>query len=189
MPFVVNSNFIGNFKDGDNIVYNLKVLGVLYKISSGLSVPEKIVLNKPIIILIVSVIEVILHDLFFRIKNEVVLNIPSKLVTEVRNKKFYKLEHYITQCEKFDLFRFRNTTFYEDFRKINRLRNRIHIQNVYKYKPFNESSTFTTLNKETCEQICEIVLYYVRNHYYRQFDFNYVNDFIFPWSPHYLNKY
>ena len=86
MSFIIKSNFIGNFKDGDNIVYNLKVLGVLYQKYKISNIYDQKLLSKPIIILIVSVIEAIFHDLFFRISSltsEHITHIPDELYKKV----------------------------------------------------------------------------------------------------------
>ncbi|PIR74971.1 MAG: hypothetical protein CO030_05340 [Candidatus Magasanikbacteria bacterium CG_4_9_14_0_2_um_filter_42_11] len=51
MSYLIKSNFIGNFKNGDNIAYNLKVLDVLYKKYEISNSYDQKLLSKPIIIL------------------------------------------------------------------------------------------------------------------------------------------
>jgi hypothetical protein len=65
--FAIKSKFIGNFKLGDNIVHNLNVLGLLYRVYANEDNDGKRLLCKPIILLLVSIIEAVLHDLHHRI--------------------------------------------------------------------------------------------------------------------------
>jgi hypothetical protein len=87
--FVVSSNFIGNFKVGDNINHNLNILSLLYRQFGQANDHDKRLLCKPIILIIVSIIEAILHDLHFRIRNntfEGVRNIAETVADYVRGK-------------------------------------------------------------------------------------------------------
>ena len=58
-------NFVWNFKHGDNIMYNFKILHSLYRAYE--TVDDKQLLNKPITIQIVSIVEAILIDFLTRI--------------------------------------------------------------------------------------------------------------------------
>jgi hypothetical protein len=66
--FSIESKFIGNFKLGDNIVHNLNVLDLLYRVYADEDNEGKRLLCKPIILLLVSIIEAVLYDLHDRIK-------------------------------------------------------------------------------------------------------------------------
>ena len=66
--FTVSSNFIGNFKLGDNINHNLEILQLLYRQFDQSKFRNKRLLCKPIIIIVVSIIEAVLHDFHFRIQ-------------------------------------------------------------------------------------------------------------------------
>ena len=57
---IISSGFIGDCKVGDNINYNLAVLGLLYTYQK-INTQNKILLNKPITIIIISIIEVLLY--------------------------------------------------------------------------------------------------------------------------------
>jgi hypothetical protein len=77
--FSIESTFIGNFKLGDNIVHNLNVLDLLYRVYAAEDNGGKRLLCKPIILLLVSIIEAVLYDLHDRIRFftiEGVKNIP-----------------------------------------------------------------------------------------------------------------
>lgn len=66
--FVVKSNFLCQFKVGDNINYNFGVLLVLYEQYDLLSNNEykRKRLIKPIVVITVSIIEALLYDFFLR---------------------------------------------------------------------------------------------------------------------------
>ena len=67
--FRIRSNFIGNFKTGDNVNYGLRVLSLLYKHFSSSTEYEQMLLCKPIILLLVSIIEAVLHDFHVRMRD------------------------------------------------------------------------------------------------------------------------
>ena len=60
--FTVSSRFIRNFKLGDNINHNLKILSLLYRQFDCAAEPDKRLLCKPITILLVSIVEALLYD-------------------------------------------------------------------------------------------------------------------------------
>jgi hypothetical protein len=64
----LKSDFIYEFKAGDNIAYNFEILGELYSHKNSLSKDKKILLHKPIIIIIVSIVEAMFRDLYERIR-------------------------------------------------------------------------------------------------------------------------
>ena len=57
-------SFVWNFKHGDNIIYNFEILQELYNVKK---VTKNNILNKPIIIITVSIIEAILIDFIYRL--------------------------------------------------------------------------------------------------------------------------
>lgn len=73
-----SSGFIGDFKLGDNIVYNLSILREFYSVQSNGGATTEL-LRKPIVVFIGAIAEVILYDLYIKISdftNEGVPNIP-----------------------------------------------------------------------------------------------------------------
>jgi hypothetical protein len=64
----INSSFIGNFKLGDNICFNLKVLKTLYDYRAAGTAQQKLHLQKPLIVLNTSIIEAVLCDFHDRVK-------------------------------------------------------------------------------------------------------------------------
>ena len=76
------SSFIGHFKLGDNIQYDLKILNFLNSINE-----EPLLLCKPKILLLTSIIESIIADLFEKIElniREGVNNIKNSDITKIR---------------------------------------------------------------------------------------------------------
>lgn len=191
--FTVKSGFIGEFKHGDNINYNLQILQVLYKTYNNLLQSDAKKLHKPIIILIVAIIESVIYDLFFRMKHhtaEGVNNIPQKMICNVQNKQYKTFSNKIDLCKKYDVFSL-NPKGYEVMNKLKDLRNRIHIQNEKNDKPKNECNAFTSENKEYAEVVCELILKDSYQKFRRAENLHCVDDFQCPWKekfPHFNEK-
>ncbi|XOZ32548.1 hypothetical protein ACMDCT_10050 [Halomonadaceae bacterium KBTZ08] len=187
--FTVNSGFIGHFKTGDNINYNLNSLKVMYAAQNTASPSDSLLLCKPITITLGSIIEALLHDLFFRIKNhtnEGVKNVAEKALKDVRSKKLDQLETYIASARKHDLLGAIGTGLYEQLDDLRRTRNRIHIQNVKNQKPLDEGKVFNLQKQKTIEQVLEKLLKHVSDKYIRPGDLQgFVDDFELPWNEHF----
>jgi len=177
------SKFIWTFKVGDNILYNFEVLKELYNAKNN---SNNIVLNKPITITIVSIIEAILIDFVRRIgeaTNHKPANIPSeklmKLKSEIRkdsfkNSNFYKrkLYHYketIKLFQNYELFGSKEDSFYSLLDEFGVMRNRVHIENYYQNLERDEAMVFTNSRLENLEKI----LYQLWN--------KMVSDYTRPW--------
>lgn len=185
-PFTVSSRFIGNYKLGDNINHTLAVLSELY--DSQRSSKSSSLLCKPIIILIGSVCEAVLYDLFcVRIDThtvEKVKGIADEVMHEIRGKKVDKLEHFIAAVKKYDLFK--DARLYESLDELRKLRNRIHIQNTKGHFDPDESKTFTIARQRQAEMTLEKVIKTMALEYPRkQSCQGYVGDFQLPWSEHF----
>lgn len=110
----INSNFIGNFKLGDNICFNLKILKTLYNCRLAGNAEQKTHLRKPIILLNVSIIEAVLYDFHARVKTftrEGVANLSATVVAYMQGKQIDELERYIASAKKHDLFDQKATKF------------------------------------------------------------------------------
>jgi hypothetical protein len=73
-------------------------------------------LCKPIILLLVSIIEAVLHDLHRRIKTftiEGVQNLATSAGDYIRLKKIDEFEKYIASAKKHDLFNLADSGFYQ----------------------------------------------------------------------------
>jgi hypothetical protein len=86
-------------------------------------------LRKPIILILVSVTEAVLHDLHGRIRRftwEGVKNIPGSVMSYIQElTKIDKFEQYIDSARKHDFFDAKDTAIYDDMHELRRLRNRI----------------------------------------------------------------
>src|SRR5688572_17713989 len=130
--FAVNAGFIGDFKLGDNINHNLEILAYCYQRQADPHDADAWLLRKPIIIILGSICEAILHDLHMRMKiytSEGVRGVAISVLSYVRGKKIDKFEHYISSAKKHSLLGPPNEPIYAELDQLRKLRNRVHIQN------------------------------------------------------------
>lgn len=64
MSFSINSRFVTNFKLGDNIVYNIELLGLLYINYSKETPKNRDYFRKSMILITASCCEAVLHDFY-----------------------------------------------------------------------------------------------------------------------------
>lgn len=178
----INAGFIGIFKIGDNINYNLKILAELYRVNNE---SNGYVLNKPIIILIASIIEALLYDFHFKAKRytlEGIKNITNDVLDYIRSKNIDKLGRYIASARKHQIFNAQDKTLYDDLENLSKLRNRIHIQNEKNDLESDESSVFTNDRRILAEKSLEIVMKSMAANHNRNHE--YVENFRLPWCSH-----
>jgi hypothetical protein len=157
----VSSCFILNFKLGDNINHNLSVLALLYDYYNREDEDGKRLLCKPIIILLVSIIEAVLHDFHSRIRiltYEGIANLSYEVIEYIRGKKIDELEKYIASARKHDLFGRQDGAFYDLLDELWRLRNRIHIQNTKADFEPSEYNAFNEFRKRKAERALELTM-------------------------------
>jgi hypothetical protein len=182
---------MGNFKLGDNINHNLRILSLLYESQSQCDIPQKEVLCKPIIIFIASICEAVLADLHMRIRLytiEGVKNVADDVMDYIRGKKIDEFEKYIASARKYDFFDAGDTSFYEALDELRRLRNRIHIQNTKRHFEPDECRAFTLKRQELAERILEKVMKTMLAKYSRSRERHAcVADFQLPWDEYFAN--
>lgn len=147
-----------SFKKGDNIIYNLEIAWELYE-AKARSV-DKRKYNKPITVILVSIIECILDDFTNRIRghvNDTVPNISQSDIVMFRTKKYDKLEQYIAASKKLDLFN-QPASFYDSMDVLRKARNRIHVQNSKNQLAADEFNVFTDALLAKAQQAVEVVL-------------------------------
>lgn len=184
---VINSNFIGKFKVGDNIVHNLKILGVLYSYYQSDPDNQKF-LHKPIIVTIISVIEAVLYDFHLKARSftrEGIGSVSSSILDYIRSKKMDKLEHYIASAKKHDLFELADTDFYDALEELRKLRNRIHIQNEKGHFEPDEEEAFSSERMVQAEMVLEKTLKVMAENHSRGDSLHHVENFVLPWGPHF----
>ena len=187
--FTINTNFIGSFKLGDNINYNLNVLKALYDLSDQIDEIKGNLIHKPIIILNISIIEAILYDLHHRIKEyttEGVVNVRPSVIDYIRGKELDKFEKYIISARKLNLFDVKDERFYEVLDHLRLIRNRAHIQNEKNQLAPDDIAVYTENNKILSEKALEKVVKVMSEKYPRsEYHTQYVNNFTFPWEEHF----
>lgn len=145
---------------------------------------------KPITLILVSISEALLHDLFYRIVNhtdEGIKNVASTTLTKIRKKKkIDQLGAYIDSSRKYDLLGAIGTNLYQELDSLRILRNRVHIQNSKYFHPLDECRAFTMSQQRLAEKVLEKILKISSDKYLRPSHVHgYVDNFELPWQEHY----
>jgi hypothetical protein len=179
------SKFIGDFKLGDNIVFNLSILRTLYAHRAAGTPEQRRHLQKPITLLNISIIEALLYDFHSRIKNHTRegVPLPQKVLDAIRGKKIDEFEKYIASAKKNDFFDLRDTVFYEKLDELRKLRNRVHIQNIKNHFEKDDNQAFSEARMILSEQALEEVIRTSARKFAR--DHSYVANFDLPWDTHF----
>ena len=187
--FTVSAGFIGDFKLGDNINHNLKILAYLYQRQNDPTDTDAWLLRKPAIILIGSICEAVLHDLHMRMSLytvEGVKGIATSVLSYVRGKKIDKFEQYIASAKKHSLLGVPTESIYDELEQLRKLRNRVHIQNEKNHFEPNDSQAFSAARQVSAEKALEKLLKTVSsNHPRPAHAAGHVDDFILPWGEHF----
>ena len=128
-----SSGFMGSFKTGDNINYNLDIVRLLYDCKKKLEAQETTKLNKPIIIFFATIVEAVLEDLIMKAQDytiEGVPNIEENTLEDIRDKKIKRFSAYIDCCKKHQLISNHsnnNECVFSKLNELRELRNKIHI--------------------------------------------------------------
>ena len=183
----INSNFIGNFKLGDNICFNLAIRKTLYDLRFAGNPLQRRHLQKPIIVMNVSIIEAVLYDFHLRVKtftSEGVANLQASVIDYIRGKKIDELERYIASAKKHDLFDERESGFYDALDDLRKIRNRLHIQNTKNHFEADDHAAFSEARLTLSEQAIEHVMRTMAKKYPRP-QHNFVKNFELPWDAHF----
>jgi hypothetical protein len=185
----IQSKFIGDFKVGDNINHNLATLELLYRHYGNADERERRLLCKPIILLLVSIVEAVLHDLHTRIKTftiEGVQNLATSAADYIRLKQIDEFQKYIASAKKHNLFDQVDSAFYEQMDELRRLRNRIHIQNTKNDFERNEYDAFNDDRKVLAKRVLEKTMRTMAKNFSR--DHDHVEEFKLPWDAHFPDQ-
>lgn len=187
--FTVSAGFIGNFKLGDNINHNLKILAYLYQRQADPHDTDAWLLRKPVTIVLGSICEAILHDLHLRMRThtiEGVQGIANSVLNYVRGKKIDKFERYISSAKKHSLLGPPTEAIYDDLEQLRKLRNRVHIQNEkFDFEP-DDSHAFSKDRQIAGEKTLEKLIKTISTNHPRPAGVNgYVQDFQLPWGEHF----
>lgn len=162
--------FFWSFKRMDNVNYNFAIIEVLYAAKKTNNNDPRF--NKPIIILIMSIIECALYDFVSRIhqyRSDSFPNIPKTIVSFFRSSsETDELRTLIPRIQSQNLLRVSPTdTLYSDLEYLREVRNRVHIQNKYFMKPADEYRVFTEAELLCAQQCLEKVFNSLCNVYPR----------------------
>lgn len=152
----IKSDFIGDFKLGDNIVSNFSCLKVLYELKA----PDSFCVKKPIVIIIASIAEAVLYDFYARMRGftrEGVDTVPDSVLEDVRSKHIDEFAKYIDHAKSKKLLG-EGEAIYDDLHTLRKLRNRIHIQNTKRQFAPHEGSVFTSERQVFAEKTLERML-------------------------------
>jgi hypothetical protein len=189
--FEVNSSFIGEFKSGDNIVYNLAILQVLYDAYDATATERRVLLTKPIVFQIACVVEAVLVDLALRILQHTREGVPSltpEKLAKVRKRVEKSQEHLgfrrvISIFAESDVFN-ADPEFYSRLVELSTLRNRVHISNRKHMEPADEGDLFLEGAKVEAERLCEELVRKCASTFARGPHIKYVKPLRFPWAAH-----
>ncbi|MBD9624752.1 hypothetical protein IB279_17560 [Ensifer sp. ENS06] len=137
----IPSNFIGDFKVGDNLVYNAGVLRSLCEHNGDSS------LNKLVVVQVGAIIEAALGQIIYRAQNfnrEGVPNIAEADRQAIEGKKIDKLNNIIDVMRKYDLLNELGGGIYDELHTLRRYRNKVHIQDDNADVPRDEEVAFTS---------------------------------------------
>ncbi len=191
--FKIPNVFMGDYKISDNVDYNLRIIELLYECYKKRNCTDKRLLYKPIIILLVSVIEAILYDFYRKAEKhtrEGVPNLSDSTFKAIRKEDLKNLNNFISFAENHDLLasdrNYYEGNYYEALDKCRKLRNRIHIQNQKNNFESKERKVFSEERKVQAEKVLEYLVIVMSEKYPREKKYHkYLKGFHFPWKKHF----
>jgi hypothetical protein len=180
-----SGNFIGSFKIGDNIIYNLNSLNILYSLYQKIKEEDKPFLLKPMITQIAFIIEAVLYDFRGRARShtrEKSLNIEQNLISTFQEKTNDQFNFLIDQARKHKIFNDDTNLICEKLNKLRLVRNRVHIQNKENQFPRDEFDVFTLDTLKEAEFLLKYILQYMVENHPRPKGAHFGEDFILPFS-------
>jgi hypothetical protein len=182
--FTVSSRFVRVFKIGDNINHNLETLRLLYALCDE-DRAKRVLLRKPIIIILVSAAEAMLYDFLLRISSkEHMSTLSPETVGTLRTKQYSRLTHFVAVARAHDLFD-ADDEFYDQLDELRKLRNRVHIQNEKNHFERDERAAFREDRQREAERVLEYIAKHLSlKHPRSSTTHGYVADFEFPWEEH-----
>jgi hypothetical protein len=169
--------FVWDFKHGDNIMYNFEVLRSLYFAKAA--DPKPSLLNKPITISVVSILEAILVDFLSRI-DAATAHLPQgidagkikDMKAEIEKKKqpvkveddifgehifmkrkMYNYNKIVKIFQKYEVFGDKNDEIYKKLSMFGDMRNRVHIENYHRNFEDREEHVFTDVRLDGLEDL------------------------------------
>lgn len=171
-PFEDYTNqFFWSFKRMDNVNYNYLILERLYK--SKHNDDGSSLYIKPILITLVAIVECALYDFIERIQDHVsdtIPNLKEDIISEIKSKQNINVfSRVIAQVRKQNLLRAESgDTIYDDLELLNNIRNRVHIEDIWRQLDKDEPKIFTETNLKLGEATLEKVFEVLCNVYPRR---------------------
>ena len=165
-----SGQFFWDFKRMDNVNYNFEIIECLYVAKKVNRDDDRF--NKPIIVLIMAIIECTLYDFLVRInqyQTDPFPNIAQAAVAYIRNtNETDALRIIIPKIQSQNLLRTTSTdNLYNDLEHLRKIRNRLHIQNKYAMLPRDESRVFTDIELMRAQDCLEKIYNVLCNVYPR----------------------
>ena len=138
-------------------------------------------LNKPIIVLCSSMIELCLCEVFHRARFHTKEGVPTLSAKQLRGLSMTSKDEfslYISQCRQNKVLG--TGEVYDKLEKLRRLRNRTHIQNLSAEAPRCERKAFSNTEVDNAAKLLEEVLRCISTRYPRPK--TYTEDVILPWD-------
>ncbi|QRM38745.1 hypothetical protein F3X89_13370 [Rhizobium rhizogenes] len=174
----IPSNFIGDFKVGDNLVYNADVLRSVCEHNGDGS------LNKLVVVQVGSILEAALGQIIYRAQNfnrEGVPNIAEADRQEIEGKKVDKLNNIIDVMRKYELLNALGGSIYDELHMLRKFRNKVHIQDDNADVPRDEEMAFTASRCAWSLDLCTTVLAFLSQQFPRPANIgNYVRPLCIP---------
>jgi hypothetical protein len=180
---VVDTCFIGVFKIGDNLRFNAKIVSDLYKASAHFNTTT---LYKPKIVFNVALIEGAFYDFVRRVRAHTrefrYLDEDTRdKIRQLNLNKMNGFQKYIRKFEEWQIIV--PDDIYVQLAELNKLRNRVHIQNENGAFEADDARAFTRSRLIQSEKCAEYCLKYLAKNYPRSHDF--IGGIELPWKGHF----
>lgn len=151
--------FFWNFKRMDNVNYNFRIVEHL---CCAKKTSQILIFNKPIIVIIISIIECILYDFLRRINQHTQEIIPGLDLNDTKTKVLDELSPILSHVKKHNYLQEKvGENLYDSLDQLRVLRNRIHIQNRSNQLDKDEHKIWTQKNLKLAghclERICKVL--------------------------------
>lgn len=148
-------NFVGDFKVGDNIVYNARILCRLIEENDDAS------FNKMAVLQAGAIVEAALSEIIFRAQNfnrEGVPTVSKQDRDEIATKQYDKLNSIIDCMKKYKMLDACSPDIYDELHKLRSYRNKVHIQSDIKDATRDEAELFSSEILKWALKLCFDVL-------------------------------
>ncbi|MDX7952866.1 hypothetical protein P7D22_16995 [Lichenihabitans sp. Uapishka_5] len=154
----VAGNFVGDFKVGDNLVYNTQLLCDLVQAN------EAGRFNKPIVLQVGAILEAALSEIIYRAQKNNREGVPDMSEAdrrEIEGKKIDKFNSVIDVMRKYRVLDRLGGGVYGDLHTLRRYRNKVHIQDDVEGASRDEAEVFVDALRDWALDLNSRVLRYL----------------------------